>query len=298
MPPLNYQDVRMKPVVFLAMTALYVEEFDKFLPFFSQVWDKHHPRDEKKRGRPPEIRTNEDRLFFILFYYKTYPLQEVLGHLFGISQERACELVLDYTQTLKEALDSTGDAPERTPEALKKNLSDDSQRDYLIDGTERRIQRPGDDETQKQFYSGKKKAHTVKNNIIAGAEDKRIEYLSQTHEGKKHDKKICDEEPCEFPEGTTLTGDLGYQGYEPEGAELVIPIKKPSGGELSENQKDVNTLIASFRVSIEHIISSVKRLRIVKDVFRNIREGLRDVAMEIACGMHNFRTGCRSAGVP
>jgi DDE superfamily endonuclease len=118
--------------------------------------------------------------------------------------------------------------------------------------------------------------------------------LSQTHEGKKHDKKICDEEPCVFPERKSLTGDLGFQGYEPAGTTLVLPFKKPRGGLLSDAQKDFNTMVASFRVKIEHIFSSVKRLRIVKDVFRNMRDDLRDTAMEIACALHNFRTRCRS----
>jgi hypothetical protein len=118
--------------------------------------------------------------------------------------------------------------------------------------------------------------------------------LSQTHEGSKHDKKICDEEPCEFPEGTNLIGDSGFQGYKPMGAKLSIPFKKPTKGSLSEEQKGLNTLLARFRVKIEHIISGVKRLRIVKDVFRNTRAGFSDIVIEIACGLHNFRTVHRS----
>lgn len=117
--------------------------------------------------------------------------------------------------------------------------------------------------------------------------------MSQTHEGSKHDKKICDEEPCQFQEGTSLAGDLGFEGYKPKGAQMLLPFKKPRNGSLSEEQKDFNKLLAGFRVKIEHIISGVKRLRIVKDVSRSIRAGFRDTIMEIACGLHNFRTSRR-----
>jgi hypothetical protein len=128
-------------------------------------------------------------------------------------------------------------------------------------------------------------------------EGSNIEFLSNTYEGKKHDKAICDEENYEFPEGSTLTGDLGFQGYEPMGAEVILPFKKPIGGELSANEKGANRVIASFRVRVEHVLSSVKRLRIVKDIFRNFCEAFRDQVMEIACALHNFRNhfrGCDS----
>jgi hypothetical protein len=58
--------------------------------------------------------------------------------------------------------------------------------DLLIDGTERPIQRPKDDEKQKENYSGKKKMHTRKN-IIISDKKKRIGYVSPTMSGKRHD---------------------------------------------------------------------------------------------------------------
>jgi hypothetical protein len=44
---------------------------------------------------------------------------------------------------------------------------------------------------------------------------------------------------------------------------------------------------------VEHVISGVKRCRIVKDVFRNTKPGFSDMAMEVACALHNFRVECR-----
>ncbi len=40
---------------------------------------------------------------------------------------------------------------------------------------------------------------------------------SATCEGKKHDKKLADEQALRFPKGSKLWKDTGFQGYEPEG---------------------------------------------------------------------------------
>jgi hypothetical protein len=44
---------------------------------------------------------------------------------------------------------------------------------------------------------------------------------------------------------------------------------------------------------VEHAIAGVKRCRIVKDVLRLTKEGVSDLVMEIACGLHNLRVSCR-----
>jgi len=133
----------------------------------------------------------------------------------------------------------------------------------------------------------------VKNNLVAGLVDRTIKYLSDTHEGKKHDKKICDEDGIRTPEGSSGYRDTGFQGHEMAGVVIYQPKKKPRGGELSAEDKAHNRLISRVRIVIEHVIAGVKRCRIVKDVFRNTKEGYADVAMELACGLHNFRTDCR-----
>ena len=43
------------------------------------------------------------------------------------------------------------------------------------------------------------------------------------------------------------------------------------------------------RRRIEHVNSSVKRCRIVKDRIRLWKEGVRDLVMELCCALHNFR---------
>jgi len=71
------------------------------------------------------------------------------------------------------------------------------------------------------------------------------------------------------------------------------PKKKPKGKELTPEEKAENKIISSIRILVEHIISGVKRCRIVKDVFRNTKDHFADQVMEIACGLHNFRTKLR-----
>ncbi len=134
----------------------------------------------------------------------------------------------------------------------------------------------------------------MKNNVIVTLGNRRVEYLGHTWEGKKHDKKICDQEGHEFPEGSTLYKDTGFQGYEPAGVYTRQPKKKPRGRELTVEEKEQNSLISSMRIVVEHVICGVKRCRIVKDVFRNTRDRFADLVMEIACGLHNFRTAYRT----
>jgi hypothetical protein len=55
----------------------------------------------------------------------------------------------------------------------------------------------------------------------------------------------------------------------------------------------LNRIISGFRVEVEHMIAGVKRCRIVKDTFRNTKEGFSDLVMEVACGLHNLRVACR-----
>ena len=127
--------------------------------------------------------------------------------------------------------------------------------------------------------------------IIGEVVSRQIIYLSKTVEGKKHDKKLADEETIEYPEGTVLQQDTGFQGYAPEGVTTKQPKKKPRGAELTKEEKEVNRELSRVRVVIEHLISGAKRLRIVKEEMRLRVENVSDNLMEIACGVHNLYSG-------
>ncbi len=116
-----------------------------------------------------------------------------------------------------------------------------------------------------------------------------ILFLSDTYEGSVHDKRIADSTPYPLPPGSTLLQDLGFLAFVLDGVECVTPFKKPRGGTLTDEQKASNQRLARRRVRIEHVNSSVKRCRIVKDTIRLFKDNVRDMVAEICCGLHNFR---------
>ena len=289
----SYDSAKQDKAVFLSLTSLTVKEFDELCVSFCKVWNEYtaqHEKDPRKGGRPYALDTMEDRLFFILFYLKTYPLQTILAYSFEIGQGEANLLVHQLSRVLRMTLKKDDFTPPRITDEMVARLEQEDSQNYGIDGTERRIIRPSDQDVQRVFYSGKSHCHTLKNNLVAGLEDLQIKGLSGTYEGKKHDKKICDEEAARLPEGRDLYRDTGFQGHEIIGVNIHQPKKKPRGGELTGEEKEANRSISRVRVIVEHVIAGVKRCRIVKDVFRNTKAGHDDDVIELACALHNFRS--------
>lgn len=126
-------------------------------------------------------------------------------------------------------------------------------------------------------------------NVVLGEKTCQVPFLSDTYEGSRHDKPIADQTPYPLPESSELLQDLGFVGFTLEGVEITQPHKKPRGGELTAEQKAENQQIAHRRIRIEHIICSIKRLRIVKDTMRLWKDTVRDMVMEMCVGLHNFR---------
>jgi len=114
-------------------------------------------------------------------------------------------------------------------------------------------------------------------------------FLSDTYEGSTHDKPIADATPYPLPHDSELLDDLGFLGYELADIQHTRPVRKPKGGELTVDQKEHNRQLARRRVVIEHILSSIKRCRFLKDTIRLWKDDVRDLVMEICCGLHNFR---------
>ena len=299
---LSFEKLKSKANAFKSLTGLTLKEFESLLEPFDSAYKDYIQETQvngKKRqrilggGRKAKLASSEQRLLFILFYFKIYPLQQVIGFFFGMSQAQANEWIHRLSGILQTTLGYQLMLPERNPLKLEQVLSECPALEFIIDGTERPIQRPKDNDRQKKFYSGKKKRHSVKNNVITNYETKKINYLSKTYEGKKHDKKICDEENYHFPDESILLKDTGYQGYEPDNVLNLQPKKKPRKKELTEEEKQENKLISCLRIRVEHVIGGIKICRIVKDIFRNTKENYSDLVMEIACGLHNLRVSQR-----
>jgi hypothetical protein len=104
-----------------------------------------------------------------------------------------------------------------------------------------------------------------------------------------HDKTIADSTPYPLPAGSRLLQDLGFVAFTLPEVEILMPLKKPRGHELTPEQQRANQVLHDRRLRIEHVNSSVKRCRIVKDRIRLWKRGIRDLVMELCCGLHNFR---------
>src|SRR5262249_60199347 len=89
--------------------------------------------------------------------------------------------------------------------------------------------------------------------------------------------------------GSGWLRDLGFLSCTPPQAETLSPPKKPRGEELTRAQQLANRALNQRRLRIEHVNSSVKRCRIVKDRIRLWKQGVRDLVMELCCALHNFR---------
>jgi len=116
-----------------------------------------------------------------------------------------------------------------------------------------------------------------------------ILFLSDTYGGRVHDKRIADATPYPLPARSRLLQDLGFLAFTLAGVEILMPTKKPRGEELTRDQERANQALNQRRLWIEHVNSSVKRCRIVKDRIRLWKEGGRDLVMELCCALHNFR---------
>ncbi|WP_316436478.1 transposase family protein [Leptolyngbya sp. NK1-12] len=219
---LSYKQVQNKSRVLQSLTGLNVKEFEQLLVSFERAWqdyvEEYYIKPGRQRryggGRTPQLKQSCDKLLFILVYYRLYPTQEVQGFLFGIGQPQAHEWVHKLSRVsrvLSQALGYEKQLPERAPYRLEEVLNECPSLELIIDGTERRMNRPKDKARRKQYYSGKKKGFTLKNNLVSERRGK-VVYLSDTFEGKKHDKAICDEEDYQFPEGSKLWKDIWISG--------------------------------------------------------------------------------------
>jgi hypothetical protein len=237
---LTYETLKKKPKELLALTGLARREVERLLPAFESALRaaeaKAAPKAKKRRrapgaGRKPGLARVEDKLLFVLVYTKTYPLQVVHGQLFEMSQSSANEWLHFLLPVLATALDALGVSPERAGHRLaRRERAQEKPPDLIVDGVERRRQRPKSPQKQARHYSGKNKGHYDKNVVVVATQSKRITFLSQTHPGSRHDKAIAEDAAIRYPRDCTLRSDLGFQGYHPHVGRHLQPKKSPGPG--------------------------------------------------------------------
>jgi len=113
--------------------------------------------------------------------------------------------------------------------------------------------------------------------------------VSKTVEGKKHDKKLLEEDPLfiKIPPYSTGMGDSAYQGIQHPFVSMIIPKKKPPGRELTDEEKNNNKLISSIRTRVEHPLSYLKHFNILAHRFRSRVIHAHKPFVTLAC-LYNF----------
>jgi len=155
----------------------------------------------------------------------------------------------------------------------------------LVDVTEQQIERPL--KKQKEYYSGKKKKHTIKVQLIIGATSLRILSV-YCEKGRVHDFQIFKNSNTLITSEVTLLADSGYQGIEKIHSNSKIPHKKTKNNPLTKKQKQENKKLSKQRISVEHINRRCKIFRITKEVYRGKHKNYGKV-WNIVAGLVNLR---------
>lgn len=233
---LTYAKIKPNRRKFLALTGLTPKEFQLLLPAFERAYARSYPPSQTLAGTPRQRKAGggrksrldrpEQKLLFALVYLKAYPLQVMVGEVFELSQPSANHWIHRLLPVLQQALKDLGVQPARNPRQFaRRERQQGEPLDLIIDGTERRRQRPKNKAKRDELYSGHKKMHSDKNLVIANRKTKRIGFLSQTYAGKVQDKKMADTERIAYPRGARVGKDTGFQAYEPRGVETYQPKK-------------------------------------------------------------------------
>ena len=242
--------------------------------------------------------------------------QDQLGVIFGVDQAAVCRYIrvadrilagmLPTPRRFMDVLRHVG-SPKEFAALFPGGAAADT---MLVDGTHVRFVRAGDKEVRDAMYSGRKKAYTG-NTVVMTMPDGMVIAISRTLQGSAHDITITrelleglgafadDVLKAELPEGTRrmalrVLADSGFQGLDKDlpGADVVTPIRKPRGGQLTKRQKARNRKLSKERVRVENAIASVKHYRRVSSVYEGTLEDF-NAEFNVACGLANARLTLR-----
>jgi hypothetical protein len=280
------------PRAFRRLTGLDLAAFRILLPQLEQAWADAQQRRRQRPGRrrrpgagPKFALDVADQLLVLLIYYRTYVSHVFLAFLFAVDDATICRTI----RRLEPLLAGLFRIPERRVE-----LQEDEIRELFFDGTERPTRRPR--KRQRRCYSGKKKRHTLKNQVVvvrkrkragrrkAGPPQKRrlrVAAVSPTAPGAVHDKKVYDRARTLVPPDVARVGDTGYQG-----TALRTPVKRRRGQQLTPRQRRGNRRLSRRRVAAEHGIGKMKIWRIAAERYRNpVRR--HTLVIKNVAGLHN-----------
>lgn len=289
---LRYRNLSRYPTIFRALTGLSVPEFeallDEAMPRMGIAEQVRLSRVGRKReiggGHPFELK-GRDQILLTVVWLRKYPTHEVLGFLFGVSDSTAGR----YIKRVLPLLEAIGRDEMRMPRPGKRGqlldtlLAETPELAVLIDSFEQRVQRPQQRSEADKYYSGKKKQHTLKNQVAVDEYTGEIVDVSHSVCGPIHDTTLLDESGLlhRLPPGVGALGDLAYTGLSkkhPQGLGAT-PRKKPRGKPRPEADVAFNTAFARRRIPVEHTIG---RLRLYESLSQTDRNHRQDHAPRVA----------------
>ncbi|MBD2341781.1 transposase family protein [Calothrix sp. FACHB-156] len=238
-------------------------------------------------GGRKEILSNSEQICLCLFYLRQMPTFEILGMLFGVSKSEAHVTFHYWRKIIRRIL----------PSSLLEQI-EGQQGDFLIvqelltnfqllvDSLEQPIDRPSDNEAQKKFYSGKKKQHTLKSQLVGLPKGKDIIDVAVGYPGPTSDINLFREQQKKFDSEQKFEGDKGYQG----GKNITTPHKKKRKQQLTEQQKSENKILSSKRIFIEHLIRILKIFQITSQRFALNSNIYKEIILTV-CGLVRLRIG-------
>ena len=280
---ITYKKVKKKPRVFKSIAGVTIIEFEnlyrRFVPEWAKAEKKRLDRPDRQRaiggGHPYALELRE-MLLMTLVWLRLYLCLEALGFFFDIDKSTASRNTKRVLAVLRQLGDATLGWPEPPKRGEGKNI-EQALRDYpdllaIIDATEQPIERPSDNEQQKAHYSGKKKRHTRKTQIIVN-EKGEIRDVSPSMPGSTHDLEVFrqSETAEKIPEEVTAGGDSAYQGLHNElpNHSVFFPHKATRNHPLTEDEKLANRELSSIRIVVENTLAELKHFKVLADRFRH-----------------------------
>jgi DDE superfamily endonuclease/Helix-turn-helix of DDE superfamily endonuclease len=298
---LSYERLSRKPLLFKSFTGLTIKEFDDiYNKEIVKRYDKHEIKRlserkfrKRKFGAGRHFKLNvKNRFLILLVYYRLYITYTLAGFLFDLDQSNICRDIQKIENLIRKCIP----IPQKIYNITKRLKTPQEVEKYFpgfmafIDSTEQPIPRPIDYDRREIFYSGKKKRHTVKNQLMVNNRGYII-HKANHKKGKRHDYDIYKNNHPVTPKQVVNVLDLGYLGVEtdfPEQLSALPDKKKRNQQELSAEEKEYNKIHSKKRIVIEHTICRLKKYRIMNDVFRNRLRKYNKIS-NIVSGLINYR---------
>ena len=277
--------LRTHPSVFRHLTGLTVAAFDQLAAELVPVLEQAHratlDRPDRQRavgGGDTFDLTTADHLLLAVIWLRQYPTNEVLGFLFGVSDSTASRTRSRVLPHLEQAGRDTMRMPDpgagrrKTLPAL---LKDTPGLAVVVDSFEQRTHRPK--RRQRAYYSGKKKAHTLKSQVGVDEGSGRVVDVSDSVPGPCADLKLLKKSKLlkRLPKGVGAIGDSAYMGIadlHPDGLG-ASPRRKPRGKERPPEDRRYNRAFSRRRIVVEHAIGRLRRYQAITQVNRHGRVG-------------------------